>query len=59
VCALLGRAVDTVDPAGMAQADKLDTCREDLLQGTPQVIRLGILSLISLDITAKEPVRRR
>ena len=53
------RAVHTVDPVAMAQADTVDTCRGDLLQGTPQVIRLGTLSLISLDITAKELARLR
>ena len=48
-----------MDPAAMVQADAVDTRRGDLLQGAPQVIRLGTLSLISLDITAKELARRR
>jgi len=50
-----------VDPvAAMALAGTLDTRRGGLLQRTPQVIRLDTrsdtLSLIFLDITAKEPV---
>jgi hypothetical protein len=58
VCAPVGRAEDTVDPAAMAQADTVDARRGDLLQDTPQVIRLGTLSLVSLDIAPKEPGRR-
>ena len=58
MCVPVGRAEDTVDPAAMAQADTVDTRRGDLLQDTPQVIRLGTPSLIFLDITAKEPGRR-
>ncbi|HLQ76136.1 MAG TPA: hypothetical protein VK210_02215 [Terriglobia bacterium] len=57
----LGRAADTVDPvAAMALAGTLDTRRGDLLQRTPQVIRLDTrsdtLSFIFLDVTAKGPV---
>ena len=59
MCVPVGQAGDTVDPVAMAQADTVDIRRGDLLQGTLQVIRLGTLSLISLDITAKELARRR
>ena len=62
MCTPVGRAGDTVDPAAMAQADTVDTRQGDPLEGTPQVnrldTRLGALSLISLDIAAKEPARR-